>query len=140
MGPLVSVGTVGSILAASPLPYFSSTIGWRMTFIIASGVTAALAFLIFWILSEGKKNQESFNASSLAQPEIRVLQSFRLILGSLAFWQIGVVAFFRFGISMGLQGLWLGPYLMDIKGYSPIQAGHLLILSAIGMMGAGPSS
>jgi len=140
MGTLVSVGTVGSILAASPLAYFTSTIGWRMTFIIAGGVTAVLAFLIFWILSEGKKNQESFNSSSLAQPEIRILQSFRLILGSLAFWQIGAVAFFRFGVSMGLQGLWLGPYLMDIKGYSPVQTGNLLILLAIGTIVGGPIS
>jgi len=140
MGTLVSVGTVGSILAASPLAYFTSTIGWRMTFIIAGGVTAVLAFLIFWILSEGKKNQESFHSSSLAQPEIRILQSFRLILGSLAFWQIGAVAFFRFGVSMGLQGLWLGPYLMDIKGYSPVQTGNLLILLAIGTIVGGPIS
>jgi MFS family permease len=140
MGTLVSVGTVGSILAASPLAYFTSAIGWRMTFIIAGGITAVLAFLIFWILSEGKKNQESFNSSSLAQPEIRILQSFRLILGSLAFWQIGAVAFFRFGVFMGLQGLWLGPYLMDIKGYSPVQTGNLLILLAIGVIVGGPIS
>ncbi len=140
MGTLVSVGTVGSILAASPLAYFTSTIGWRMTFIIGGGVTAVLAFLFFWILSEGRKNQESLNPPSLAQPEIRILQSFRLILGALAFWQIGAVAFFRFGVSMGLQGLWLGPYLMDIKGYSPVQTGNLLILLAIGTIVGGPIS
>ena len=40
MGTLVSVGTLGSILATSPLAYFTSTIGWRMTFIIAGGITA----------------------------------------------------------------------------------------------------
>jgi MFS family permease len=39
---------------------------------------------------------------------------------------------------MGLQGLWLGPYLMDIKGYSPVQTGNLLILLAIGMIVGGP--
>jgi len=140
MGTLVSVGTVGSILAASPLAYLTSTIGWRMTFIVAGGVTAVLAFLTFWILGEGRKNQKSLNASSSALPEIKIQQSFRLILGSLAFWQIGAVAFFRFGIFMGLQGLWLGPYLMDIKGYSPIQTGNLLILLAIGAIVGGPIS
>ena len=137
MGTFISVGTLGSILAASPLAYLTSTIGWRMIFIIAGGTTAVLALLTFLILGREKRNLESLTSS---QPEIRILQSFRLILGSLAFWQIGVVAFFRFGISMGLQGLWLGPYLMDIKGYSPIQTGHLLILSAIGMIVAGPIS
>jgi len=39
---------------------------------------------------------------------------------------------------MSLQGLWLGPYLMDIKGYSPVQTGNLLILLAIGAIVGGP--
>ena len=140
MGTLVSVGTVGNILGASPLAYLTSTIGWRMTFIIAGGVTAIITFLTFWILGEGRKNQEDPNPSLSAQSEIKIQQSFRLILGSLAFWQIGALAFFRFGIFMGLQGLWLGPYLMDIKGYSPIQTGNLLILLAIGAIVGGPIS
>jgi MFS family permease len=140
MGTLISVGTVGSILAASPLAYLTSTIGWRMTFVIAGGITAVLSFLTFFILGSGKKKPEGLISSLPSQQEISILQSFRLILGSLAFWQIGAVAFFRFGIFMGLQGLWLGPYLMDIKGYSPIQTGNLLILLAIGAIVGGPIS
>jgi len=140
MGTLISVGTLGSILAASPLAYLTSTIGWRMTFIIAGGMTAVLAFLTFLILGREKKKPGSLISSLPSKPEIRILQSFRLILGSLTFWQIGAVAFFRFGVSMGLQGLWLGPYLMDIKGYSPVQTGNLLILLAIGVIVGGPIS
>jgi MFS family permease len=140
MGTLVSVGTVGSILAASPLAYLTSTIGWRMAFMIAGGVTAVLALLTFWILGEGRKNQGGFNTSSLVQPKIKIQQSFRLILGSIAFWQIGAVAFFRFGVSMSLQGLWLGPYLIEIKRYTPVQTGNLLILLAIGVIVGGPIS
>lgn len=140
MGTLISVGTVGSILAASPLAYLTSTIGWRMTFIVAGGVTAVLAFLTFLILGKERRKPENLTFSPSSPPEMGILQSFRLILGSLAFWQIGAVAFFRFGIFMGLQGLWLGPYLMDIKGYSPIQTGNLLILLAIGAIVGGPIS
>jgi MFS family permease len=140
MGTLVSIGTLGNILAASPLAYLTSTIGWRMTFIMAGGVTAFLAFLTFFILGGEKKRNEDLTFSPMSSPELKILQSFRLILGSLTFWQIAAVAFFRFGISMGLQGLWLGPYLMDSKGYSPVQAGNLLILLAIGMIVGGPIS
>jgi len=140
MGTLMSVGTLGSILGTSPLAYLTSTIGWRMTFMIAGGVTALLAFLAFFILGREKKKAEDPTFSLPPHPEIKILQSFRLILGSLAFWQIGAVAFFRFGIFMGLQGLWLGPYLMDIKGYSSIQTGNLLILLAIGAIVGGPIS
>jgi sugar phosphate permease len=59
-------------------------------------------------------------------------------LGSLAFWQIGAIAFFRYGTFIGLQGLWLGPYLMEIKGYSPIQTGNVLTFLAIGAIIGGP--
>jgi MFS family permease len=138
MGTLISVGTLGNILGTSPLAYLTSTIGWRTTFIVAGGVTAVLAFLTFLILGRERRKPENLTFSSSSPPEMEILQSFRLILGSLAFWQIGAVAFFRFGIFMGLQGLWLGPYLMDIKGYSPVQTGNLLILLAIGMIVGGP--
>src|SRR4030042_5212404 len=76
MGTLTSVGTLGSILAASPLAYFTSTIGWRLTFMIAGGITAVLAFLTFWILGEERKNQKSLDSTSPAQPEIKITQSF----------------------------------------------------------------
>jgi sugar phosphate permease len=67
-----------------------------------------------------------------------VIQSMRLVLGSLSFWQMGTLAFFRYGTFGGLQSLWLGPYLIDIKGYSPIQAGNVLILFSVGMIIGGP--
>ena len=138
MGTIVSVGTLGSILAASPLAYITSMIGWRMTFIIAGNITILLAFLVFWILGGGKKKEKNLVASHPSEPEIGILQSIRLVLGSLAFWQIGAVAFFRYGTFVGLQGLWLGPYLMDVKGYSPVQAGNLIILLAVGIIVGGP--
>jgi MFS family permease len=51
---------------------------------------------------------------------------------------MGAVAFFRYGTFVSLQGLWLGPYLIDIKGFSPLQAGNLITLLAIGIMVGGP--
>jgi len=138
MGTIISIGTLGNILATSPLAYLASKTGWRITFKIAGVITTLLSFLTLWILSGEKKRSEILHSSTPLQGEIKVLQSFRLILGSLTFWQIGTVAFFRFGVSMALQGLWLGPYFMEVKGYSPIQTGHLLILLAIGMIIGGP--
>jgi hypothetical protein len=50
MGVLLSIGTLGTLCAASPLAYLNSTIGWRNTFLIAGGINILLGFLIFWIL------------------------------------------------------------------------------------------
>jgi MFS family permease len=138
VGIFVSIGTLGNIFATSPLAYLTSTIGWRTTFILAGGITALLAFFVFWVLGGEKEKDERLVSSSSPQPKIGILQSIRLVLGSLAFWQIGAIAFFRYGTFIGLQGLWLGPYLIDIKGYSPVQTGNVLILLAIGTIVGGP--
>jgi len=135
MGILVSIGTLGNILAASPLAYLTSTIGWRITFILVGGITALLAFLIFWVL-KGEEGAEDRRSPS--NPEIGVFPSMHLIMGSRVFWQIGVVAFFRYGTLVSLQGLWLGPYLIDTQGYSPVQTANLLIFLAIGIIVGGP--
>ncbi|MGB7572428.1 MAG: MFS transporter [Thermodesulfobacteriota bacterium] len=138
IGLFQAVGTFGNIFAASPLAFLTSTVGWRMTFVIAGVVTALLALLTFLILGEKKGDSEGLASSPSSQPEIGILQSFRLILGSLTFWQIGAAAFFRYGTFVSLQGLWLGPYLIDIRGHSPVQTGNLIILLAIGIIVGGP--
>ena len=138
VGIISSVGTLGNILAASPLAYLTSTIGWRSTFLIAGGITILLGFLIFWILKDEKIKGEKTLLSSENNSEIGIFQSIRIILRSLAFWQFGAVAFFRYGIFVSLQGLWLGPYLIYIKKFSSIQAGHILIMLAIGVTLGGP--
>ncbi len=134
----LSIGTLGNILAASPLAYLASTIGWRMTFALASGITTILAILFFWALGGEKEEEKDPHLPSLSEPLIGVIPSIGLVLKSLTFWQMGTAAFFRYGSFVGLQGLWLGPYLMDIKEYSPIRTGNLLVLLAIGTVVGGP--
>lgn len=136
VGILLSIGTLGNILAASPLAYLASTIGWRTAFVVAGGITTVLAFVAFWVLGgEGGRGRVPLSSSD---PDRSIGQTIRLLVRSLAFWQMGAVAFFRYGTFMSLQGLWLGPYLMEIKGYSPIQAGNLLIMLAVGAIAGGP--
>jgi MFS family permease len=138
VGILLSVGTLGNILAASPLAYLTSTIGWRTTFILAGSITTLFAFIALWVLGKEKRKEEKPSFPSSSEPEIGILQSMRLILKSLTFWQMGAVAFFRYGTFVGLQGLWLGPYLIDTQGYSPVETGNVLILLAIGTIVGGP--
>jgi MFS family permease len=137
VGIISAVGTTGNIFAASPLAFLTFTIGWRTTFIITGFITILLGFLVFWIL-RGEKTEGRNTPTSLDKSEMGIWQSIRLIISSLAFWQFGVVAFFRYGVFVSLQGLWLGPYLIYIKGFSPVQAGNLLILLAVGVILGSP--
>jgi len=141
MGTFVSIGSLGSILAASPLAYFASNIGWRLTLAIAGGISIVLAYFTFWILGreKGKREGETDPSASFS-PTLGIFQSLRAILGTLAFWQGSAVSFFRYGTFIALQGLWLGPYLMNIKGYSPLKVGNTLVFMALGGIIGGPIS
>jgi len=135
VGLIYAIGISGNIFAASPLAYSTSLIGWRMSFIIAGGVTALLGLLIFWAL-----RGENIKQDIKSEGKVGILSTIRTILGSLSFWQIAIFAFFRYGTVVGLQGLWLGPYLIHVHGYSPVQAGNLLIFFAVGAIIGGPIS
>jgi sugar phosphate permease len=138
-GIFISIGTLGSILATSPLAYLNSTIGWRATLMFAGGLTFILSFLIFWVLGNHIYSKKK-KTLSLSQPEqqISILRSIQLVITNLSFWQISAVSFCNYGIFVALQGLWLGPYLMDIKGFTPIQAGNILLMLSIGSIIGAP--
>jgi MFS family permease len=129
-GFFVSTGYAGSMLAASPLAYVAVTSGWRITFVWAALVTLFLGVTAYLILSRDEERRPNDTPASPGQHNLRA--SARLILGSLSFWQIAGAAFFRYGTFVSLQGVWLGLYLMDARGLSPIQAGNILIFLSIG--------
>jgi len=135
-GLFVSIGYAGSILAASPLAYVAATSGWRITFVWTAFVTLSLGVTAFLILHTRETSADNQTVTLPEQPNLKA--SIRLILGSLSFWQIAAPAFFRYGTFVSLQGMWFGLYLMDARGFSPIQAGNVLIFLSIGNVLGGP--
>jgi MFS family permease len=127
-GLMVSVGAIGSILATSPFAYLNSILGWRNVLLLVAGITLMFALLIFHLL----KKTEIQKTNAPAVQSINVLQSLKIIFGSLLFWKIAGIVFCRYGTQVALQGLWLGLYLIEVEGYSTIQAGNILFFLAIG--------
>lgn len=132
-GAILSIGTLGPILATSPLVFLNSAIGWRLTFVYCGILTVALALLLFWVLREDHHEAgREILVSASAGHKAGVIKTLGLVFGTLAFWQIGAMSFFRSGTFMGLQGVWLGPFLMEIKGFAPLTAGNVLMMLSLG--------
>ncbi len=129
-GVFVSTGYVGNMLAASPLAYVALAKGWRITFLWTALFTAVFGLLVFLVLKRGKARPADETPAVQEQPGL--FASMKLILASLSFWQIAAAAFSRYGTFVSLQGVWLGMYLMDARGLSPVQAGNVLIFLSIG--------
>jgi MFS family permease len=143
MGFFMAIGYLGNFLAASPLAYLNAVLGWRKVILLAGVITALFSVLVFWVLAEDDartrfSKDRASPPSSRDKPDLGILQAMRLVLKSLSFWQLGAPAFFRYGTFIALQGLWLGPYFMEIEGYSPAEAGELFTALAVGIMVSGP--
>ncbi len=138
-GIMVSIGALGNMLATSPLVYLNSVIGWRLTFLYAGIITTVLGCLIFWLLEKDKEGMRKEVLPDASHEQTTgVFRTLKLILSSLSFWQIGSIAFFRYGTFVALQGVWLGPYLLDIKKFAPLTAGNILMMLSIGMVAGSP--
>ena len=110
-----------------------------MTFVIAGCITDASALLVFLVVKDSDgRSAVSGNQVNVADRKVSLKKLLHLILGSLSFWQISIFAFFRYGTFVALQGLWLGTYLMDAMGFSPVQAGNILMMLSIGYIAGAP--
>ncbi|MEM2925024.1 MAG: MFS transporter [Methanocellales archaeon] len=50
------------------------------------------------------------------------------------FWLLAIVAFLSYGTLMSLQGLWGGPFLIEVYGFDKATAGGILMFTAIGII------
>jgi sugar phosphate permease len=102
-------------------------------------ITIALAFLIFWVLKETDPGAYRRVLPDTSREQTTgVFKTLKLILSTLSFWQIGSIAFFRYGIFVALQGVWLGPYLMNIKQFTPLTTGSILMMLSLGLIVGSP--
>ena len=69
---------------------------------------------------------------------IGLAEGVKIVLTRGAFWPVALWFFFNFAVFFSFGGLWGGPYLMHIFGFSKGQAGQVLSMLAIGMIIGSP--
>ncbi|MDI9610151.1 MAG: MFS transporter [Archaeoglobales archaeon] len=122
-GILFAIGNLGAILSAYPLALAVELFGWRLPFAFLAIITLFLIFLCFKVVKDAPRD---FKEEKLRKDDLY------LIVGNLSLWLIAISAMLRYGIVMGFQGLWGGPYLIDVYGLSKATAGTILMLVGIG--------
>ena len=130
-GLMMSIGTLGNMMAATPLVLLSSTLGWRKTFVIIGILIALLSFTAFWVLRRVNVRCPKTDATA-TQSSMSFWDGVKLLWGSLTFWQCAGLSFAIYGSFVSLQGLWGGPYLRNIIGFSAIQTGNVLLCLSVG--------
>jgi sugar phosphate permease len=140
-GILMAMGGLGSLTATTPLAWMSSWVGWRLSFVMVGIITVILAGLV-WILVRDRPSD--FGWPSLSErtgpagPPIGLRDGVRTVLSSPGFWPLAAWFFFTMAIFFSFGGLWGGPFLIHVYGFTKGQAGQVLSMLALGMIIGSP--
>jgi predicted MFS family arabinose efflux permease len=133
-GLMLALGTLGNMLAATPLAMLVETAGWRWAFGSIGLFTAASGMVFFVLVRDDPATPAA--PSQGRPPSLREMAQ-TLFFGK-EYWIISCGAFFRYGAFVAIQGLWAGPYLMEVQGMSTVEAGNYLLLINLGLILGSP--
>ena len=112
----VGLGSVGALVAATPLAVAAEAYGWRSVFVIGAVVTvASAASILVW------------GRNAPAQDAPQPVGGFRTIFRSREFWRIALLGAAVTGTLFSYQTLWAGPFLAEALRWGRIAVGNALL-------------
>jgi len=129
-GLITSIGNIGGIVATSPLALLTMYIGWRCSFLSIFAMMVA-ATAIAWFAIKEDPNPSFKSTSSIAY-------DLKKVFTNRDFLKILPIPFFVYGLFISFQGLWGGPFLMDVYRMDKATSGFYLMFIGIGFTLAGP--
>ncbi|MFO8165568.1 MAG: MFS transporter [Desulfatiglandales bacterium] len=139
-GLILSIGTLGSIVATAPLAFSVNWIGWRNAFLLISLIHLVITLWIYMAVNDSPDEYQKENEFHLREKEW-VKESMGGILSVLrlpSFWLIALAAFVRYGTYISIAGLWAGPYLEHVYHIPLVERGKILMLFPLGFLLGGP--
>ena len=137
---VLSIGLLGNLVATTPLAWASQAFGWRAVF-GAAVVFTALAAIAVWLVVRDAPPGHPFLART-PEPPRQMLQGLMEVLRNRRLKPILALNFCNYACTFTVQGLWGGPFLREVHGLSPIEAGNVLLLAVVayqvGMLAFGP--
>lgn len=133
-GLMVAVGNMGNLAGTAPLALAVAWIGWRNSF-LAIGVLQALAtVLVFLLVRDRPPAAQGSEESEPAPVKMGMLEAWKQITTNRDFWLLAGLAFAWYGCYLAVQGLWGGPYLMEVLKLSREETGRMLMWTSIGFI------
>jgi predicted MFS family arabinose efflux permease len=137
---VLSIGLLGNLVATTPLAWASQAIGWRAAF-GAVVVFVALATIAVWLVVRDAPRGHPFLARTPESPR-HMLQGLVEVLRNPRLKPILAMNFCNYACTFTVQGLWGGPFLREVYGLTPIEAGNVLLVAVIayqlGIIAFGP--
>ncbi len=125
---MLMTGSFGMLFSTLPVQWLLPTLGWRPLFWILAGLNVLAVLLIAWIVptwntrSAGAAASAAAPTSPTADTETGWWSSYRVVWRHRFFQRMAPLGFISYGGMVAMQTLWVGPWLVKVSGYSPLEA------------------
>lgn len=134
-GGIMATSQLGNLTSTVPMALIASWFGWRGAYAAVVVFTFLLAAIVYALMRDAPPGHD-FHArprESLRQSASGVLEVLRIR----GIWRLMVMAWFAWGTSSCIIGLWAGPYLSDVYGLDTLGRGKALFWMALGVIAGG---
>ena len=126
---IMSMGALGVVVATEPTEWLVGLIGWRNAFLVFAGLILLAAG---FILAAAPRKDTLTTPAPLRQQFGQMIA----IMKTPLFWRIAPLLGLSSGVQIGIQTLWAGPWMRDVKGFTREEvARHLLFMAVAFMVG-----
>ncbi len=128
VGIQLGVGTIGTLLATAPLAWSVASIGWRASFLAVAALMVLVGVMVAVVVREdGASEAHSAHRETFRESVAGLAQALRVrSMGQLFFCHLAAYSSFVLVV-----GLWGGPYLTHIYGYSLTERGDVLFAAVV---------
>jgi MFS family permease len=123
---LIAFGSAGNVAGTSPLAAAAEAFGWRHV-MLALAVVSVIAGIALMALVRDPEIERNPHASVGFSGFIEALRLRKL-------WVIIPLVGMNYAPSVGILGLWSGPFLTDIYGADSLLIGHITLFMAIAVV------
>lgn len=134
-GGIMATSQLGNLTSTVPMALVASWFGWRGAYATIVAFTLLLALVVYLLMRDAPPGHD-FHArprETLRQSAAGVLEVLRIP----GIWRLLVMAWFGWGTSSCIIGLWAGPYLSDLHGLDTLGRGKALFWMAAGVIVGG---
>jgi sugar phosphate permease len=131
-GSLMAVSQLGSLGSTVPMALIASWVGWRGAYGALLVFTCALGVVVYIVARDAPPGHGFHDRprETMARSAAGVMEVLRIP----GIWRLLVMAWFAWGTTSCILGLWAGPYLSDIHGLDTLARGRALFWMAGGTM------
>jgi MFS family permease len=126
VGLQIGLGTLGTLLATAPFAFAVALIGWRMSFVVIAVVVLAAALLVA-VAVQDDKAERAMARETLRESLRGTLEAVRVP----SFWPVFALQLASYSSFVVVVGLWGGPYLTHIYGFSLTDRGNMLFIAVV---------